>query len=413
MTGDPTAERVAAVRLLAVGLLIAGAAAGLGLLWTLGAEWGADLRERRIALAVVLVAGLATGAALLRLRRLVAERLVPLLAIAVTLSAILTLVVLVDAVRAYGLLTRPEGLPWQDPQAPRCHQDDALLGWAPVPGGVCRQVLDGNFDAVYRFDERGFREIPFEGRPELRIFFFGDSYTFGHGVSNEDTFAHRIATRHLDERVQVVNAAVNGYGLVQMYGRLQRLLPQLGAGDLVVFSPIAHDLARNLHDTEGVVPWVFGEGRTRPYPRFEDGEIREGRIGTLGDRAWALLLSGPLTRDFFRFLRRALYAPPNVRTGHEILEAARKAVEERGARFTYLFLPRVNEMKDGRYAFDLSSFDHPDLRAYFPREEELLAAHRFPQDGHWNPKGHAVAARAVVEELVAGGWIDERHLRSR
>jgi hypothetical protein len=402
----PMPGRLRFVQGLAIALVAVGVASGIGLIPTLQSEWAGDLRERRLALIVLCVGCLLAGAGLLALRRLVASRFIPVLAGVVTIAAMLVLVVAVDMARAYRLLTTPNAREsWEG----QCYQEDALLGWALQPGASCRHVLEGNFDTVYRIDARGFRDIPHSEEPERRIFFFGDSYAFGHGVSNEDTFPSRIAAEYLDPRVQVLNAAVSGYGLVHMYGRLLQEQEEIGPGDLVVFSPISHDLARNLDDLEALVPWVFGAG---PYPRFEAGELRADRIGSLGDRAWALLLSGPLTRDFFRFLRRALYSPPNVERGHEILAAAKRVVEERGARFALLFLPRVNEIKRERYMVDISSFESPDIRKYFPREKEELAKYRFPEDGHWNSKGHAVAARGVVREFVAGGWIEPRYLRS-
>ena len=86
-------------------------------------------------------------------------------------------------------------------------------------------------------------------------------------------------------------------------------------------------------------------------------------------------------------------------------------VEERGARFALLFLPRVNEIRRGRFMFDVSSFEYPDIRGHFPQDEKELARHRFPDDGHWNARGHRVAARAVVAALVDAGLIETRYLR--
>ncbi len=409
-------ERTKLVQRVALLLLVLGACAGLALGASLGAAWEADLRERRLALAWVALAGIAVGALLLHQRRAVARRLIPLLAGAVTLAAVLALVVAVDAVRAHRLLAKPLGAGQEaglDPGAEpggSCMRPDALLGWVLRPGAVCRHALPGNFDASYRIDERGFREIPSPAEAERRIFFFGDSYTFGHGVSNPETFSHRIATQYLVPRVQVVNAGVSGYGLVQIYGRLLREQERIRPGDLVVLSPISHDLARNIDDLEALTTYAF---QGFAYPRFVDGEIRPDRIGSRGERIQAVLLSGPLTRDFFRFLRRALVAPPNVAQGHEIVAAARRVVEQRGADFVLLFLPRVNEVRKGRYMVDVSSFDFPDLRGFFPQDAEALAALRFPSDGHWNARGHAVAAHAVVEVLGAGGFLEPAQLQPR
>ena len=83
------------------------------------------LAVAEIALSLVLLA----GAGLLALGRLVAARLIPVLAGVVTIAAMLVLVVAVDMARAYRLLTTPNAREsWEG----HCYQEDALLHPQPT-----------------------------------------------------------------------------------------------------------------------------------------------------------------------------------------------------------------------------------------------------------------------------------------
>ncbi len=406
--GSGTRERA----VLACGL----AALAVGLLgqpWLVGlwADPGfLEIRERRIALHVVSLAGLLLGGALVGLRRPIAARLVPLLAAGVALGGIAALVLAADLFMSYRALTRE--LPGQ--RLGDLHEPDPLLGWLPKPGGVGYHRLDGSFDVEYRIDPEGFREVPYAGVPERRLWIFGDSFTFGSGVSNEDVYPSRIASRYLNERVRVINAAVTGHGIVQMYGRLQALRDRLQPGDLVVFAPISDDLQRNLHDMAYVSQLLYrGQGRSVHFPRYEAGRLEAVHIDSPWNRLRALLFHAPLGEDLHRFVHRAITGSwqRSIAEARAVIEEARELCAEREVGFLLVFLPRAKELRLGRYEVDVASFDYVDLRPFFPRDEAAIAELRFPNDNHWSPKGHEIAAGALVAVLLERGLLGPGDLR--
>jgi lysophospholipase L1-like esterase len=91
----------------------------------------------------------------------------------------------------------------------------ATLGWENKPSATV-DYGEPEFSTVVRHNSLGFRspEIPPE-KPEgvCRIVVLGDSFAYGVGVENEETFSARI--EELDPRLQVINTGVNGYGTAQ------------------------------------------------------------------------------------------------------------------------------------------------------------------------------------------------------
>lgn len=103
---------------------------------------------------------------------------------------------------------------------------DAELGWTPLPG-LDRDFRGFDFDMHIATDARGHRTGRLGPVPEDvgQVVLCGDSYSFGWGVSDEDTLASR-----LDERLaaasggalRLLNLGVPGYGTGQCALRLAR-----------------------------------------------------------------------------------------------------------------------------------------------------------------------------------------------
>jgi lysophospholipase L1-like esterase len=69
-----------------------------------------------------------------------------------------------------------------------------------------------------------------------RILMLGDSFTFGDGVRDDETFS-AVVQRTLGDTVEVVNAGVPGYGIFQAQRLLQRLGPMLRPVVVVITVP--------------------------------------------------------------------------------------------------------------------------------------------------------------------------------
>lgn len=94
---------------------------------------------------------------------------------------------------------------------------DPEIGWINIPGLFIRDMYGPGISL--RTSAQAFRndvEFPREvAAGRVRAICSGDSFTFGYGVANADTWCQRLTT--LDGRLEVVNMAQGGYGIDQAY----------------------------------------------------------------------------------------------------------------------------------------------------------------------------------------------------
>ena len=141
-------------------------------------------------------------------------------------------------------------------------QYDARYGWAHVPGstGVFESF---GIHAPVTINAKGYRgpDVPYArtpGRP--RVVVLGDSYVWGFGVSERDTF-----TTRLQERIpglEIVNLGVSGYGTDQEL-LLYRDEGRRYRADVVMVVVAVNDLASIMERTESV---IYG----KPYFVLDD-----------------------------------------------------------------------------------------------------------------------------------------------
>ncbi len=276
---------------------------------------------------------------------------------------------------------------------------DSDLGWVPIPGATGSHTRPGNFDVQYTIDDRGYRSTFHCAGTDQRLFLFGDSYTFGHGVEDRETFAWRLAEEHLSPRVDVINAGVNGYGVVQMRVRFERMLDEVQPGDVVAFLPITNDLRRDLSDFAYLGPMLL-EGTLQEFSQYRASEIVTVDITTPENYALALWLNARFLGKSFQRLHRIFSHPTSIPDSQAMFEQAREMTEARGARFVLVFLPRIKELIRGHWLEDNSSMNFIDIRDQFPRGEENLTSMRFPSDSHYNASAHAHVA-AILAKIFA------------
>lgn len=180
------------------------------------------------------------------------------------------------------------------------HQSDPLLGWVPRPGARASHVSEGNFDVTYVIDAAGRRAIPPNQGAQRTLHFFGDSFTFGHGVENDQT-ALSVVARALGDRANVANYGVMAYGLEQMLLRLRGAQDAIQPGDVVIISPVSLDLTRNLIAKDFVCFLHYKNYSTvETFPLWDGSTWRPARIGDHcpeGDLPLALLQRFLLARQ--------------------------------------------------------------------------------------------------------------------
>lgn len=114
-------------------------------------------------------------------------------------------------------------------ERPTFYPKDQDLGWAPAPG-LDHVYYGGDYSITVATDSEGHRlgrlgEVPPDAE---RVILLGDSYTFGWGVSTDETYASQLdellASRSATPASRAVNLGVGGYGTMQSAIRLERYL---------------------------------------------------------------------------------------------------------------------------------------------------------------------------------------------
>ena len=293
------------------------------------------------------------------------------------------------------------------------HVKDNYLGWKLKPDSSGRHVAKGIFDVIYEIDHDGFRKINNTNGPDFSIYFFGDSFTFGHGVSNNDTFSNIIKEKFLKDKVDIYNAGVNGYGTVQMFQHFLNIENQIKKGDLIIFTPIAADISRNIKDFYFPYFYVFSNFiQFENYPYFDNGVIRPYKLeSTTYNKLKLLAFYAPYTKDYWFSINKKFISDTR-KESMDMMKIIQYKTEMLGGKFILLFLPEPIECQRRKYNEDVSGFSYFDIMSFFPSQKTELDKIKFSEgDGHWNAYGHEMAAKAIVETLINNNIIDKKYLK--
>ena len=285
-----------------------------------------------------------------------------------------------------------------------------VRGWALKPNlrdlrVFGNRILNSNSQGV-----RGRREY---ARPKprglVRILIFGDSFTFGDEVGDDETYAAYLQA--LLPATEVVNLGVHGYGHDQMLLHLR----EVGARyepDIVILGFVSDDMGRNLLGFRDFAKprFVLRDDRLEltgvPVPTPDDVLAREPwrskffDLLTILESRWRIR-----TRRFEQEMERLTTA---------ILDEFERTVREMGARPTYVYLPVQDEISapdtamssQERYFFQYCSrkgIQPMYLRPYFL--PKLRAGVKLKVYGHWGPLEHRTAAEGIRAYLVDKGML--------
>jgi hypothetical protein len=171
------------------------------------------------------------------------------------------------------------GTHFEGPYSADYYQRDKELGYSVIPGrrtvAASKKFNDGKtiYSVSYGIDEFGLRATPNTPSTKDSVFFFGDSFTFGEGVSDSNSLPYCYSV--LSGR-RTRNLGLHGYGPHQMLRALETDRPKLlgipESPSLVVY--IA--LITHLNRAAGRAEWdPFG-------PLYE---VRNGRAEYAGSFA--------------------------------------------------------------------------------------------------------------------------------
>jgi hypothetical protein len=303
---------------------------------------------------------------------------------------------------------------------------DEQLGWVGLPG---RDIPDlygpGNF---LRTERHGFRNDddvePGEPAGKRRIICSGDSFAFGQGVANDETWCHRLGV--LDPTADPVNMGQRGYGIDQAYLWYARD-GQVLQHSLQILAFISGDfgrMQRRSHHgySKPVLELNNGELVTRnvPVPRFRTWRPWMSRVG----RAAAELHSVDLIRRVAGKPSADALVGDDKQTKAVVTEVFReldRINRAKGSRLVLAWLPVEEEIEretrrwriwlaetaaaEGWSYYDLSEelrrLDPDEARSFFIGEEDTAFV---DAAGHYSEAGNAWAAEALHRRLADESW---------
>jgi lysophospholipase L1-like esterase len=314
-------------------------------------------------------------------------------------------------------------------------QNHPTRGWSNTPGAEV-PYGEPEFVTTVRHNALGFRgaEVGPKQADRVRVLVLGDSFAYGVGVENDETFSARLEA--LEPRLEVINTGVNGYGT----GQQLLVLREDGL-------PLQPDVV--------IVAFFWNDFENTLHSRFARFELQDGKLVQLPGRPvteaekQARTPNRPWLRYsyFYRFwsdrvkivryrVRVALGQPveDGVRMTDDerqqayaltfgVLSEIDRLVRGAGARLLLVSLPEQVQVQPDAQVTGLEAIDYevqerlaefaaragiayldllPALRDAYARGGQPLY---YRQDRHFRANGHALVAQLIRDDLAARGWL--------
>lgn len=312
---------------------------------------------------------------------------------------------------------------------------DATLGWGLKPlwrGGHRHH----DFEVEYSTDLDAWRTTPASvpKTPGRDVFWVGDSFTFGFGVSDPDTFVNRIS--QAEPGVRHVNSGVPGFSTDQQMLLIERRILRTRPGAVMLVVYLGNDLFDNRLpfplQAENAKPYFSLDSGGQlvphqlPVPRLRkptDGSqpsLSQIVLGEASSSAWSAFLNLEIIRrlgwaaapaEDWRVSLDTRYED-DLRLFMALVTRIQNAVTEAGAQFRVYLLPSRRAIEDadgvmsqvqdhmaaqiidrGRIQGVTAMSLIPALRAAQSREPGHLY---FPNEGHLTARGHALVAETLI-----------------
>ena len=269
---------------------------------------------------------------------------------------------------------------------------DDLLGWR-LQRGVTARHSAYEFRVVYHTDESGCRATP-SSATDARLAVLGCSWTFGHGVDDDQTFASLLSAAGFPCR----NGGVPAYGPAHALLLLRRrgwLDWAADAGAVLLYCWCPDQLLRAWRRDSWIRinSWVNPGGRTHPVFDLEHGELVHG--GLIGLEGAAVEAT-----DSLRLIERMEW-----RVTIELCKAMRSAAAARDIPF-FIVLPPVRDEDESAIVARMSAelaiagVPHFDLDRKYDDGRRRGRDMFFTSDSHPTPAWHRQVADGLAAKLA-------------
>ena len=322
--------------------------------------------------------------------------------------------------------------------APIRFKFDPQLGDIPTPHQRGRKIRPGVFDHTYSHNSlglRGSKEYTYERQTEHRILFLGDSFTYGFGVNDDQTFAYLTEKHLLNSHfsVDVMNSGNSGKGTDYELNFFQVLGKKFNP-DLVVLCFCANDFIDNargeyfqispdgeitrkaLNDKKGTIKTILynlpGYNWLVSWSQAANLVKEAGIKWFFGHYDPKALQEGGLVVAYPQYFQG--YAnEENTKATEIYVKKLIKSVKEAGGSLLISYIPMSMEVEDyrkngkigkdetviGNIAQKYGEALYSLTPVFAASPESLRKLYFIPEDGHWTAAGHALAARYLSEQL--------------
>lgn len=295
---------------------------------------------------------------------------------------------------------------------------DKDIGLIHIPNLKGSEYRPLNYDINFTNGDDGFRITHKDELPDFvnkKIMFIGDSFTYGKGVNDHETFAYKLQQELIKDSVEIINAGVEGRGTDHALRSYQFYKDKYQPNTIIYFAHF-NDLADNFRNEYFNVT----NDSTLTPKSFENltGGIKK-KLQKSKVYNWLISHS-----HFFSLLKVVLvnFIMPDQVVGYQkgidmnkaknltsiYIEQLRKEVEADGRKLLVYYIPAINDInarikgeQTEQEAFFDNYFRDKDIKFYnlsadfIDSGETNILKHFYLLEGHWNPKGHQLVAEKL------------------
>jgi len=272
------------------------------------------------------------------------------------------------------------------------------------------QISDGTTVSSNSHGLRGSMEYSYDKPPGVvRILTFGDSFTFGEQVKDDETWSYDL--QRLLPASEVINFGVHGYGHDQILLYLKKEGVKYHP-DIVILGFVSLDMDRNVVSFRDYAKprFILQDGRlvltNTPVPTVSE---------VLAGEPWRSKFVDLLTIIYGRYRERSgLQDAERKRLTVALLDEISKTIQAAGAVPIYVYLPAFGEitkpetdLTDGE-RFLFAYCRERKIRSIYLQKffyEQVKRGVVLKTFDHWSSAEHMIAAKGIGDYLVGSGLV--------